>query len=1113
MAQDNYTVYHLHDDNSLLDSCTNYKEYIDKAVELGQTSICFTNHGNVHNWVEKKMYCDEVGIKYMFGVECYLTEYLEPKIRDNYHTVLISKNEQGRAELQRLLFNATDEQHKYYKPRISFDEFLNISDNIIKISACLASPLNRIRDLDRVEKLFQYYDYYEIQYHACADQIEYNQYLYKMSHKYNKPLIVGTDTHNLNDYKAECRVILQMGKDAEFSKGDSDGSNEDVFDMSYKSYDELVKMFEQQNSLPMDIILQAINNTNIMSDSVEPFELDTSIKYPVLYGEDDEKVMWQTLRDKYQYKLDNGIIQKNKRYVDDIKEEMRVFKKTDMVGFMLFMSELMTWCREQGIPTSPCRGSVGGSTVAYISDITDVDPIVRNTVFSRFANEDRKELGDVDIDVYEDQRPLVYEYIINRFGKEKTGFILSSGTAVDKGTIDIIGKALRKKWARTTARKNGVQHKDKIEHDTYYYGSGKELEKDDLSLLKREIKVLEESFDNPWNLSKIKKIKSEYEVNPEQTKETYSELFYYFDGIIGTKVNQSQHPAGIIASPINLIDNYGMFIGEDGQYILPINMEEIHEINLAKYDILGLKNVGIVRKTCEYAGIKYPLSHEIDWNDLNVYKDMITSPIGIFQFEGDYAFKLLKGFIELNINDPDRSPSIDSMSLVNASLRPSGESYRDRLLNGIVNKNPSKIIDDLLKDNFGYLVYQCDTIKFLQRICGLSGSEADNVRRAIGRKQIDRLQKAMPSILEGYCKVSDQPREVAEEEAKQFLQIIEDSSNYQFGFNHSTGYSMVGYLCAYMRYYYPTEFCTAYLNCANNEEDTKNGTQLLISKGIKLEKPKFGKSLSEFVCDASIKTIYKGLGSIKDIGKDTGTKLSTLYDKHYSSFFNLLADIKKLSINSKQLDILIKLDYFSQFGHIHQLLEQVKIYADLSAIYDRLKTCKQLNKSDLASYNFTVEEVTSCANKVTEKQFKELDNQALLKLFRQHYEELLDNVSIKYPFKPTTIMDKLKYEVELLGYTDLVDESVNSDYYIVLGIETNNYGTPFANLYHISTGFQKTIKVDKKWYGQYPLKQSDIIDGAFDWKYGGRYEEVDGKKKWVQDKSILNEILLCYKFI
>lgn len=526
-------------------------------------------------------------------------------------------------------------------------------------------------------------------------------------------------------------------------------------------------------------------------------------------------------------------------------------------------------------------------------------------------------------------------------------------------------------------------------------------------------------------------------------------------------------------------------------------MEEIHEINLAKYDILGLKNVGIVRKTCEYANIKYPLSHEIDWNDLNVYKDMITSPIGIFQFEGDYAFKLLKGFIELNINDPDRSPSIDCMSLVNASLRPSGESYRDKLLAGIVNKNPSSIIDDLLKDNFGYLVYQCDTIKFLQQICGLSGSEADNVRRAIGRKQMDRLQKALPSILEGYCKVSDQPREIAEEEAKQFLQIIEDSSNYQFGFNHSTGYSMVGYLCAYMRYYHPTEFCTAYLNCANNDDDIKNGTQLLISKGIKLEKPKFGKSLSEFVCDADTKTIYKGLGSIKDIGKDVGNKLSTLYDKKYPSFLHLLSDIKTLSINLKQLDILIKLDYFSQFGHPHQLLAQVDIYAELSTLYNKFKTAKKPSKSLFEELSIPLDEVATIADKETEKQFAISDNEALLGIFKKYYKQILAQVSAKYPYQPTTILDKIKYEVELLGYTDLVDESVNDGYYIVTGIETNNYGTVFANLYQLSTGYQQVYKVDKKWVKEAPFKVGDILNCFFDVRQKGRYEEVDGKKKWI----------------
>ena len=178
-------------------------------------------------------------------------------------------------------------------------------------------------------------------------------------------------------------------------------------------------------------------------------------------------------------------------------------------------------------------------------------------------------------------------------------------------------------------------------------------------------------------------------------------------------------------------------------------------------------------------------------------------------------------------------------------MRPSGESYRDRLIAHEPNKNPSELIDKLLAPNHGYLCFQEDTTKFLQEICGLSGSDADNVRRAIGRKQMDRLQDALPQILEGYCKMSDKPRDIAEQEAKQFLQIIEDSSNYQFGYNHSTGYSMVGYLCAYMRYYHTKEFVCAFLNCAKDETDVHNGTALAKQRGIKIINPKFRKSLSD----------------------------------------------------------------------------------------------------------------------------------------------------------------------------------------------------------------------------------------------------------------------------
>ena len=411
---------------------------------------------------------------------------------------------------------------------------------------------------------------------------------------------------------------------------------------------------------------------------------------------------------------------------------MRVFQKLQMDGFMLSMSELISWCKQQGMAIGTARGSVGGSRVAYVTDIIDLNPETWHTVFSRFCNEDRKEIGDIDIDCVESDRPAIFRYITERFGADKTARVASFGTCQGKGVIDDVGRYLAKKWTE--------QYPD------------------------RE--------DNPFSLPKVAQIKKEFDADPDGTREKYPELFYYYDGLLDTKISQSVHPAGMVISPITLRDNFGVF-DKDGEGCLMLDMENIHDFTgLAKYDFLILKTVQVIRDCCTYLGKPYPKTHEIDWNDQEVWADMIKNPSGIFQFEGDFAFQSLKKF---------RPTSIFDMSIVTACIRPSGESYRNELLARKPHKNCSPIIDELLKDNLGYLIYQEDTIKFLQQICGLSGSEADNVRRAIGRKQKDRLAAALPAILEGYCNKSPQPREVAEKEAKEFLQIIEDSASYQFG--------------------------------------------------------------------------------------------------------------------------------------------------------------------------------------------------------------------------------------------------------------------------------------------------------------------------------------------
>ena len=386
-------MYHCHSEYSLLDSCTKYQDYIDLAVKNGQKALSISEHGKVLNWCEKWAACKKAGIRYIHSVEIYLTETLDEKIRDNYHTVLMARNMDGVRELNELVSKSCDKDHFYYTNRLSFDEFLGISNNIITTSACLASPLNKLPDTHpRYMELAEKYDFFEVQAHHHPDQVAFNQRLAVLAKKLNKPLIAGTDTHSSTPYKAECRSILLSAKHKSYG-------DEDSFDLTYKTYDELVEMFRTQGALAEEEYMQAIENTNRLYDMTEDIDLDVSIKYPILYGsrEADSQKFVETVERKFQEKLESGIIPREQEaaFRSAIKEEMRVFQKLQMDGFMLSMSELICWCKSQGMAIGTARGSVGGSRVAYVTDIIDLNPEVWHTVFSRFCNEDRKEIGQL----------------------------------------------------------------------------------------------------------------------------------------------------------------------------------------------------------------------------------------------------------------------------------------------------------------------------------------------------------------------------------------------------------------------------------------------------------------------------------------------------------------------------------------------------------------------------------------------------------------------------------------------------------------------------------------------------------------------------------------------
>lgn len=390
----NYTVYHLHSDLSNgvtnVDSVTKFGEYVERAKQCGMTAMAFSEHGSVFEWWHKKCAVEAAGMKYIHAAECYLTETLDEKIRDNYHIVLLAKNYDGFLELNRMIsrsFSRKD-SHFYYVPRISFDELQAASDNILVTTACVGGVLGKADSESAFYLRFVQFlcenstkCFLEVGHHADKTQVLYNQKILELSRQTGLRLIAGTDTHALNEEHEKGRSILQQSKNIHF-----DG--EDMWDLKFKTFDELVAAYRSQGSLPEGVFMEAIQNTNILADMIEPFTIDCGTKYPHIYKNPEEEFRKKVYAaiDSHPYALKHHpreVIEKR------VENELSVYSATKSIDFMLMQTYIREWENEEDIKCGPGRGSVSGSMIAYLLNVTSMDSIKHNLNFFRFMNPSR----------------------------------------------------------------------------------------------------------------------------------------------------------------------------------------------------------------------------------------------------------------------------------------------------------------------------------------------------------------------------------------------------------------------------------------------------------------------------------------------------------------------------------------------------------------------------------------------------------------------------------------------------------------------------------------------------------------------------------------------------
>lgn len=1065
----------------MFESIASVYDYIEKALEWDMPAICITNHGNVASWLTTKQKTNKAGLKYIHAVEAYVTndnDETEKKTRDNYHLVLIAKNWEGAKEINRLVSNAFDRNsnHYHHKPRMYFDELKETTDNIIILTGCLGSALNGNRESGDTEKLKLWEDFFienkhrvflEVQPHIDDTQKEYNKYLLDLAERSGMGIIATNDVHNLNPERSAVAKKIKNSKGIVFDTDDS-------FETTFKHRDEMTEFFVNQGVLSSEQIEEALDNTMTVANMVEDFEVDTSIRYPHIFNqqkqtvgktdvskfrdtpfEDSLDLFRQLIVMGYKERgIDKKPLEEQLRYKRQVAHELPVYVKTGSIDYMLLEYSLKKEARDfmvnpnKSIRPGYARGSAGGSLIAYLINVTEVDPIRDDLVFERFMSEDRVGLPDIDSDWYDNDKDDVVGYLIDR-DDVNCAVIMTKGTFAEKGAIKAVGKSLG-------------------------YSA-------------QEMDGLSKEFDAHDGLV------------TDSMRERYPELFYDVDLAVGSVANFSRHAGGVLVSSENIKEIVGLqTLGDDNRWVTQLDMDEISYLNLVKLDVLGVDNIGLLNDTILMAGLPYltPDSPEVDHEDDAVWDSIRDDNTGIFQFESPRAGKILTDILsEENIArvkavKPDIR-RIDLMSLASAAQRPSGNSYVEEVTNGIFKDNGHEALNSFLAETLGYLVFQEQQSEFLVRFAGFKKTEADTVRKGISKKKPEIMDREVPKILPAFVEkmVNEHgdTEEHAREIAQDFIQIFMDSVNYGFNKSHSIAYAWIAYYTGWLRHYYPLDFLATALNIWQKKPKEVVFLAYADKHNIEIMPPKFGKSKGSYVGNKEDGKIYQGTAHIKGGNASVGEVLYTLKDYQYKTFTDLVIDVVENARVMKKFDkedpaemfdmSVQDLYRYNSIDYIKELDKKIKANPEyitytknpLGVNKTKMDGLIRLNFFDCFGQNKKLQQVYEYVSKNYDPSNKTFANKQKKYLACLEYEASLEDERF-------SILEQCEFELFYTGRVITSSDAIPAKYAFVTKIENVGKTRTTANVFIINKGVSTQIKVGSKLYKNVTFEVGDLIE-------------------------------------
>jgi DNA polymerase-3 subunit alpha len=919
LSTSDYVHLHNHTQFSLLDGLTRIPDLINFVKESGMEAVAMTDHGTLSGAIEFYKEAKAQGIKPIIGIETYIasrkhTDKDPQKDKMRYHLIIHAMNETGLRNLFQLSTTANLDGFYYY-PRVDHDLLEKYNEGLIVTSACLGGEIGDAIKTGQYQKAVEVAKWYkgvfgdryylEIQDHGHPDnpltnteQQNMNEQVLKLGKELDIKVVVTCDAHYLKHADQDAHEILLCVGTGSFLS--------DEKRMSLKNYPLHVES-------PKDIIgrwgkdhPEVIRNTKEIADRVQlEIELDRILipKFPVPEGETEktylDKLVFRGLAWRYGGKTEEEVANLSvKECYPFIPEaplkraeyELGIIDQMGFNGYFLIVADFIGWGKNQGIIFGPGRGSAAGSIIAYSVKITDLDPLKYDLLFERFLNPDRISMPDVDIDIQDSRRDEVIQYCAEKYGSNRVANIVTFGRMFARNAVRDVARVLQVPYA-------------------------------DADRLAKMIPAPVQGRHIPLATS-IKEdadLKREYNSN-ELSKQVIDQAMI----LEGTVRSHGVHACGVVIAPDDLVKFLPLEMAQKGVVATQFPMGQVEELGLLKMDFLGLSNLTIIKNCLRI--IKRVYGDDIDLSkiplDTPEAYELLGSgdTTGVFQLESAGMKRYLK----------ELKPTVfeDIVAMV-ALYRPGPMQFIDDFVSRkhgikqIVYPHPS--MENALKNTYGVLVYQEQVMQISKEVCGFTGGEADTLRKAIGKKKIDLMNKMKDKMIEGGERVSGIDRALME----RFWKQLEDFAAYCFNKSHAACYALIAYWTAYLKALYPSAFMAAVMT---SDYDDTDRLAIEISEcqhmGIDVLPPDVNESFHEFAVvpdgDNRKSPIRFGMNAIKNVGSGAVEEIirARKLDGSFKDLEDYASKVNPRIVNRKALESLVKAGAFDRFADDRSVLMQ-----------------------------------------------------------------------------------------------------------------------------------------------------------------------------------------------